>query len=205
MKLSSRGWLAASIKMRMTSVVLFFVSSSLLMATPSLVGAQSSLFDQTRGDGTHPVRAISINPFLPLMGYFQGEYEQSISDNVAFALAGSYMKFDDYYTNVDAKLRLYPQEDGLRGLGIAGGLGYGAVRRSGEVCDDWGVNCQKDNTKLSSPTFSVEAHYQWLLGSTRATAVAAGFGVKRYFLSGEDSKGVQRVLPTMRLTIGYAF
>lgn len=204
MKLSYRGWLAASIKMRTTLIALFLASGSFFVAVPSVAGAQGSLFDQTRGDAA-PARAISINPFLPLMGYFQGEYEQSISDNVAFALAGSYMRFDDYYTNVDVKLRLYPQEDGLRGLGIAGGLGYGAVRRSGEVCDDFGINCQKDNTKRSAPTFSVEAHYQLLLGSTRATAVAAGFGVKRYFLSEEDSKGVQRVLPTMRLTIGYAF
>lgn len=167
-------------------------------------GGPGSLRSQTQ-DIDAPSRVIAINPFLPLFGYFQAEFEQRVKPNVSLAFSGSYMKLDDYYTNADVKLRLYPQEHALQGLGIAGGLGFGAVRRSGDVCDDFGLNCHGNNTTESAPTFSVEAQYQWLLGSTKATAVTAGAGVKRYFISGARSDGITRVLPTVRLTIGYAF
>ena len=168
------------------------------------LAAQGSLRDQTRETGG-PNHIIAINPFLPLLGYFQGEYEHRLRANVSFALAGSYMRFDDYYTNIDAKIRLYPQERALHGLGMAAGLGYGAVRRKNSLCDMVGANCQENHTTESAPTFSVEGQYQWLLGSSQSTAVTIGGGVKRYFISDPRSDGIQRVLPTMRLTIGYAF
>lgn len=168
------------------------------------VGTSGSLRSQTQ-TADIPSRVIAINPFLPLFGYFQAEFEQRVKPNVAVALSGSYVKFNDYYTNVDVKLRLYPQERALQGLGIAGGLGFGGVRRSGEICDDFGLSCHRDNRTESAPTFSVDLHYQWLLGSSKATAVTLGTGVKRYFISGARSEGINRVLPTGRLTIGYAF
>ena len=175
--------------------------------TATTASAQGTLREQTQtqtADG--PTHVFAINPFLPLFGFFQGEFEQRIRGNVSLALGASYVRFDDYYTNVDGKLRLYPQERALNGLGVAAGLGYGAVRRRNEVlCDDLGENCRDNNKTESAPTFSVEGQYQWLLGSSRATAVTVGAGVKRYFLSEDRSRGIERVLPTMRLTIGYAF
>ena len=176
------------------------------LALPHDAAAQGSLRDQTRAaraEGSGPAHIISFNPFLPLFGYFQGEYEQRIKSNVAFALSGSYMKLDDYYTNLDAKIRLYPQERALQGLGVAAGLGYGAVRLDEDICDD--VTCRNNDHTESAPTFSVEGQYQWLLGSSQATAVTIGAGVKRYFIPGERAHGIERVVPTMRLTIGYAF
>ncbi|HEY0928407.1 MAG TPA: hypothetical protein VGE27_00705 [Gemmatimonas sp.] len=178
--------------------------ASAALAPREPLGAQGSLREQTRTT-SGPDHIIAINPFLPLLGYFQGEYEQRIRPNVSFALAGSYVRFDDYYTNVDAKLRLYPQERALHGLGLSGGLGYGAIRRKDTLCDIISENCQRDNTTESAPTFSVEGQYQWLLGTSQSTAVTIGGGIKRYFIAEERSKGIQRVMPTMRLTIGYAF
>ncbi|MCA0377666.1 MAG: hypothetical protein LCH84_18685 [Gemmatimonadetes bacterium] len=170
------------------------------------VGAQT-LGAQTGNAPSEARQVISINPFLPILGYFQGEYERRLDDNVAFAIAGSYMRFDDYYTNVDAKVRLYPQERGLHGVGVAAGLGYGIVRRRNTYyCDPIEFSCEDTQKRtVSAPTFSVEAHYQWLLGARRATAVAVGGGVKRYFIGDRDANGIERILPTMRLTIGYAF
>jgi hypothetical protein len=181
------------------------VLASATFAPMAPLFAQGSLRDQTRVT-SGPSHIIAINPFLPLLGFFQGEYEHRLKPNVSFALAGSYVRFDDYYTNVDAKLRLYPQECALHGFGMAAGLGYGAVRRRDPICDIiTGETCQRDRTTESAPTFSVEGQYQWLLGSTESTAVTVGGGVKRYFISDERSGGILRVLPTMRLTIGYAF
>lgn len=169
--------------------------------------AAQTLSAQTGAAVAGARQIISINPFLPILGYFQGEYEQRLQDNVAIAIAGSYMRFDDYYTNVDAKVRLYPQERGLHGVGVAAGLGYGIVRRRNDYyCDPTQFSCgELPKRTVSAPTFSVEAHYQWLLGARRATAVAVGGGVKRYFIGDRDANGIERILPTMRLTIGYAF
>lgn len=107
------------------------LAGAITLALPYDVAAQGSLRDQTRAaraEGSGPAHIISFNPFLPLFGYFQGEYEQRIKPNVALALSGSYMKLDDYHTNLDAKIRLYPQERALQGLGVAAAVGYGAVR-----------------------------------------------------------------------------
>jgi hypothetical protein len=71
---------------------------------PLSAQAQYSLRDQT-GDAVTPQQVISVNPFLPLFGRFQGEYERRFRDNVSVAIAGSYTSFDDDYTNIDAKLR----------------------------------------------------------------------------------------------------
>jgi hypothetical protein len=63
-----------------------------------------------------PTRIISVNPFLPLAGSFQGEFESYLApgDND-----------DDRFANADVKLRLYPSERALQGLGIAAGVGVG--------------------------------------------------------------------------------
>jgi hypothetical protein len=186
------------------------LSAALLaLLLPAALAAQS-LREQTRAVRPEsPKYIISVNPFLPLFGYFQGEFEKRLNANVSFAIAGSHVEWDDdRYTNLDAKLRLYPQERALQGLGLAASLGVANVRRTAfencvvpidGVCD---VTTTVRNT--GAPTFAVEGQYQWLLGSKRATAVTTGFGVKRYFVSRENFGG-DRVRPTIKLAIGYAF
>lgn len=180
------------------------IAALCLGAALPVVASAQSLSAQT-GGATGPAHVISINPFLPILGYFQGEYEQRVQDNMSIALAGSYVRFDDYYTNVDLKARLYPQEKGLRGVGLAAGVGYGAIRRRNDYYCDPTITCNPPKRTPSAPTFAVEAHYQWLLGGRQATALAVGGGVKRYFISERDASGIERILPTLRLTIGYAF
>lgn len=155
-----------------------------------------------------PTQVISVNPFLPLFGYFQAEYEHLVAPNASVGLSGSHIKFNDLYTSVDVKLRLYPQERVLENLGISAGLGYGRVKRQHDiVCGDplELTRCPDGKASESAPTFTVEAQYQWLLGASRSTAVAIGGGAKRFFISDEKSSGIERVVPTLRLTIGYAF
>lgn len=188
-----------------------------LLIAPQLVQAQS-LRDQTSSGqsarraadaSVAPVRQIiSINPVLPILGWFQGEYEARLQDNLAFALAGSYTEFDnDNYANFDAKLRLYPQERGLQGLGLAAGLGVGNIKREKNFCDvpDLSEPGKVCRLRENAASFSVEGHYQWLLGNKRSTAITMGGGVKRYFISDDHDAGINRIMPTLRLSVGYAF
>ncbi|MES2522825.1 MAG: hypothetical protein V4617_09025 [Gemmatimonadota bacterium] len=155
-----------------------------------------------------PSRIISANPFLPLFGYFSGEYEQRIKPNVAFAISGSHVKFDSRrYTNFDVKLRLYPNDQALNGFSIATSLGAASIRRdAGTDCDLFADCRQVEARTFGSPSFAIEGGYQWLLGRTKSTAITAGLGAKRYFGgSREDFSGIERVVPTGRLSIGYVF
>ena len=177
-----------------------------LCAVASTAGAQT-LREQTR-PATPSTHILSVNPFLPLFGYFQGEYERRLQDNLSLAVAGSYVRYDEYYTNLDVKLRLYPQDRALDGFGIAAGLGVGSAKPDDVIYDCAVIpECvERPGRRVSAPTFSVEAQYQWLLGRTRRTALSVGGGAKRYFFSDDDLQGrIERVLPTARFTIGYVF
>ncbi len=177
---------------------------------PPLLRAQGSLREQTRliRSGT-PQHVIAVNPIILLAGNVQGEFEQRLAANTSLAFAGSYVPFNSRaYTNLDLKLRLYPDDRALQGLGIAAGVGVGRTRQ-----DDQDVVCVAapcnplPGKPLTAPTFSIEAHYQWLLGARRSTAVTVGGGMKRYYFDAQDTegRGVSRLLPTGRLTIGWAF
>lgn len=171
------------------------------------ISAQS-LREQTRAlSTTTPAHIISVNPFLPLFGYFQAEYEQRVAPQASIAVSGSHTRLEHLYTSVDVKLRLYPQERALEKFGISAGVGYGRVQRQELIsCDPLApTSCNDLNAAVSAPTFAVEAQYQWLLGARRYTAVAIGGGAKRFYLSDERAIGISRVTPTLRLTIGYAF
>ncbi len=98
---------------------------------PDLLSAQT-IRQQTAYSADAPQQALSASPFLPLFGYFQAEYERVINPNVTFAFAGSLTEWDDdRYRHIDAKLRLYPQENALRGVGLAASIGLGSIRRNG--------------------------------------------------------------------------
>ena len=174
------------------------------------LGAMAFAASATPALAQGPSKVVSINPFLPLAGYFQGEFESRIKDNLAVAVSASHIELDDIYTNADVKLRLYPQERGLQGFAIATGLGFGRIRNDNVVDYCLGlpnVDCAPPKASVSGATFSVEMHYQWLLGKSRNTAVTLGGGAKRYYV--DDNKNeydsFQEYVPTLRLTIGYAF
>lgn len=198
--------------MHYTKTALGTILAATLCVMPRSVTAQS-LAQQTRAlsrPGVGPGHVISVNPFLPLLGYFAGEYEQRITPSVAVAVAGSHIKpGDTRYTNLDAKLRLYPSETALRGFNVAASLGIANIKDEPDFfCDivpGVGGDCASPAKAFTTGTFAVEAGYQWLLGPSRVTAVSVGAGAKRYL--GSDSKfhGIERVLPTLRLSIGYAF
>lgn len=192
------------------SRVLRVLSMAALLLAPTATAAAQTLAAQTRNIGitNEPAHVISVNPFLPLFGYFAAEYEQRIRPSVSLAISGSHIELDDRYTNLDAKLRLYPSERGLRGFNIASSLGYARVHDQSffECAIDVLASGDCGTPKpFSTGTFAVEIGYQWLLGPSRSTAVTVGGGAKRYLGSSRFYGTVPRVLPTMRLNIGYAF
>ncbi len=158
-----------------------------------------------------PSRIVSVNPFLPLAGSFQGEFEQKVRDNLSVAVSASYLALDDSdrFTNADLKLRLYPSEKALQGFAIASGIGVGRQSDSEyTVCPAvFPSDCVSRRGSVTGPTFSVEMQYQWLLGSKRSTAVTIGGGAKRHFIDDapDGYNQYEQVMRTLRLTIGYAF
>jgi hypothetical protein len=191
---------------RLTAALLLLAAVSI---PASVVRAQPASVPST---AVGPARFISTNPFLPLFGYFSAEYEQRLKDNVAFAISGSHTEYDATYTHLDAKMRLYPNDRALEGFSLASSLGIAWVRHDDE-CDSFiDFDCapseggQVRRRTFTTPTFAIEGNYQWLLGRTRSTAITVGLGAKRYLGgSDRDYRGITRVLPTGRLSIGYGF
>lgn len=189
--------------------VLHIVAVAVLGAAAAPMQAQS-LADQTRGD--RPVNVISANPFLPLFGYFQGEFEHSLKPSVSIAIAGSYVKLDNTkYANLDAKLRLYPKERGLEGINVAASLGLANITDEDGSYGDCisepppAAECKLIYDKFGAGAFAIEMGYQWLLGPSKVMAIGIGVGAKRYIASKGKFRNVQQVMPTLRLNIGYAF
>ena len=175
--------------------------SSSVLSAQSL--SERTVFQQTAETG--PSNIISANPFLPLFGYFSGEYEHRIKANLSFALSGSYVRFDERYTNFDAKLRLYPNDKALEGLGISASLGFARIQKNEVYCPT-DIPCENQKRSFNTPSFAIGLDYQFLLGKSRSTSVTIGIGAKRYLAgSREDYQGVERVIPTGRLSIGYGF
>jgi hypothetical protein len=186
---------------RLRAVALAF---TLLGATP----LTASLAAQGAPAAELPGRIVSVNPFLPLFGFFQGEFESRVNKALTFAVASSYTEWNsDRTLNLDAKVRWYGQERAPNGLGMAASLGVGRVDRDASISCDYApvmpICTTRERGALTVPAFAVEGQYQWLLGSRRNTAVSVGFGVKRYFASETEMDG--NVRPMGRLTIGYAF
>lgn len=181
-----------------------------LFAACVLGGAAALLPAAVHAQG--PTRIISINPFLPLAGSFQGEFETRVRDNMSVAVSASHLDFgddDNRYTNADIKLRLYPSERALEGFGIAAGLGVGRLSNV-EQSDCFGfpeAQCTNRRRSTTGPSFSVEMQYQWLLGKNRNTAITVGGGAKRYYIddSPDGYDVFSEYVPTLRLTVGYAF
>lgn len=185
------------------------------LTIPFAHASAQTLAQQTRvvGSDDRPSHIISANPFLPLFGYFAGEFEQRISPSVALALAGSHTRFDrTRYTNLEAKARLYPSETALRGFNIAASLGIARIGRVDEFGDcvllvpfEGSSSCGAQLKPFTTGSFAIEVGYQWLLGPSRVTAVTLGGGAKRYLGSDAKFDQINRVIPTARLSIGYAF
>ena len=186
---------------------------------PTTRAAAQTLAQQTTGEAvrTGPSHVLSVNPFLPLLGFFSGEFEQRLTPALAAAVSGSRTKpGDTRYTNLDVKARLYPSEHGLRGVHVAAALGVAFLNNEGSMvlCVPPPVPVGGGGTidfrcgaptSFTTGTFAIEAGYQTFVGRRHVTADAVGIGAKRYLGSDSKYSDIARVLPTLRLSVGYAF
>ncbi len=193
--------------MRRAFLALLSVVSASAVVPVSHASAQT-LAQQTRrpaGPADGPSRIISANPFLPLLGHFAAEFEQRLSSAASIALSGSHIQPDNArYVNADIKGRLYPTEQGLYGFNMAASIGFARIRQT-EGFDCALIDPCIGPKAFSTGSFAVELGYQWMLGPSKVTVVSVGGGAKRYLGSDAKFENINRIMPTLRLNVGYAF
>lgn len=173
---------------------------ALSIAAASGAGAQSS--------SGGPKNSLTANPFFLLAGWMSAEYERKINSSVSLGGAVNYVDFgEDVFTSFELKGRLYPKEHGLSGFEMGLTAGVTKLEFSSDGCD-LPLDCLGSNSttkKVNSPAVGIEFAYQWLIGRNQHTVIAVGGGGKRFLASRSDLRGTARVIPTMRLGIGYAW
>jgi hypothetical protein len=149
-----------------------------------------------------PTQALSILPLHAAFGFYAGDYERAVSQTVTAGIGASYFSLGDEdntnefgYSSVEGKMRFYPSGDPLNGLSF--GLTAGPTFLAAD--DD---ETEGDITALGIGFEIARSH---LMGVDRHFYYGYGAGFKRLFMiSGEDDDA-QVAIPTLRLSIGYAF
>ncbi len=140
-------------------------------------------------------RIISVNPLLLIFaGIVSLDYEQRVTSSTS--LGGSISSFgysDTDYLSLEARGRYYVSGRALDGLSVGAVLGL--VRLQAQ-----------DSTDLRDYAMNLgfTLEQQWLLGVDERVALTAGAGASRLFFS-EDRDPFSRVLPILRLSIGWGF
>jgi hypothetical protein len=151
-------------------------------------------------------QAISILPLHAVFGFYAGEYERAINNTTTLAVGGSYFSLDDLrYSTVEAKLRYYPSGDALNGLSF--GVTAGPTMLSDREYDNEDGG-QESRESITGVGIGFEIAKSRLLGVDRRFYYGYGAGLKRIFFNGDDDalfSDAEVVIPTVRLSIGYAF
>lgn len=139
---------------------------------------------------------FTINPLGLPFKYFSTELERKITPLATLGGALSYLDVDDVsYFTLEAKLRIYPNEEAFRGFSI--GVGAGLTRLAEDAGDT--------SEELTAPTISVIADYNWLLGKSKRVVVGTGIGAKRIFGDDDNFSDANFAYPTARFQIGLTF
>ncbi len=186
-------------------IALYLLAAALisLLALARPLSAQSGASSVGEGPGY----AITLNPFFVLAGWISGEYEQRVNSSITLGAGASYVDFSDRsYASVDVKARLYPNDKAMRGFEMGLGLGLTAVDTDTDNNDCAGKPCgNTKKTKVTKPAVSLEFGHQWNLGNNHRTILALGGGGKRFLASKADLNGTERVIPFIRIGIGYGW
>lgn len=165
-----------------------------LVLSPAEVSGQSPVPISAQSE-----QAITANPFLIAMGWFNVEYERRINPTTTWGISGSLADVEDFkYRSAKFLFRYYPQEVALSGLFVGG--------RTGVYSVDDSTGSFITGTEGADLFFGagVEIGYTWLLGRERRFAMSVGGGVSRLF--GGDLEGAPLAIPTVRLVnLGVAF
>lgn len=152
-----------------------------------------------------PAQAISILPLHAAFGFYAGDYERAVGQTVTAGVGGSYFSLGDdgdefRYSSLEAKMRYYPSGDPLNGLSF--GLTVGPTFVSADDDFDGETEPDEDLTALGIGFEIARSH---LMGVDRHFYYGYGAGFKRLFVVSGEESGAETAIPTLRLSIGYAF
>ncbi|HEX8395057.1 MAG TPA: hypothetical protein VF665_22110 [Longimicrobium sp.] len=149
-------------------------------------------------------QVISILPIHAIFGFYAGEYERTLNQTVTLGLGASYFSIEDLrYSTVEAKLRYYPSGDPLQGLSF--GVTAGPTMLSDREYNDSYDDVRRES--INGLGIGIEIARSQILGVDRRFYYGYGAGAKRVFFNdSEDQFGdAQLIIPTARLSVGYAF
>jgi hypothetical protein len=154
---------------------------------------------QQAGQAAPKNHLVSVDPLaLIIFGFVLLEYEQGMGDSSTWGMALSHFEWSDRkYSSFDVRARYYLEGQPLKGLAVGTLLG---LTRAGPE------DPEADSPRGSSLALGVgfTAEQQWLLGDEERLALTVETGGKRLFYV-QDREGARRVLPILRLSIGWAF
>jgi uncharacterized protein DUF3575 len=201
--------------MRFTLVML----SLILMSAPASgpAGTGSVTDDRKAGEPKASAQAdttqsaqlrrnvISANPFGLLGGWFNAEYERMVSHASSvgihlsrLTLPADYEDEDDSYSTGRVFWRYYPS-GAFRGFLFS--VHVGVTRQKENVFDEASMmGVVAERTRLGT---GFDLGYSWLMGSRRNFYFSPGLGGERLY--GQEDDGVPRIVPILRLNVGFAF
>jgi hypothetical protein len=154
-------------------------------------------------EDTLPVRtqAIAVLPLHAAFGFYAGEYERAVGETATLGLGASYFSLGDeaddfFYSSVEVKARYYPSADPLKGLSFGITAGPTFLRERD--------NFDGARESVTALGIGFELARSHILGRDQRFYYGYGGGFKRLFYSEEGSRG-ETTIPTLRLSIGYAF
>jgi hypothetical protein len=159
---------------------------------------------QTADTTEAPMRmnSLSILPFHALLGFYAGDYERVVGQTATLGIGSSRFDLGDdedgfTYATAEAKLRYYPSGDPLRGLsfGITAGPTYISA----------GESIAGEDESYTALGVGFEVARSHIMGVDRRFYYGYGLGGKRLYFVDDDAEGVQFFIPTLRLSVGYAF
>ncbi|HEU4564987.1 MAG TPA: DUF3575 domain-containing protein, partial [Gemmatimonadaceae bacterium] len=163
-----------------------------------------------RAPVTTPVQVLSINPLGLILPFFSIEYEYALSPTSSGAVTASYYNEgnsnsrDFRHYSLDAKYRLFPGEQAPAGFSVGITAGFTYVHDADASCSPTD-DCANEKRNGAALSTGLEVNHGWLFGSRREFAVGVGVGAKRLYFLGDRPSGVDRVEPTLRLSVGKAF
>lgn len=153
-----------------------------------------------------PAQAISFLPLHAAFGFYAGDYERAVGQTVTTGLGASYFSLGGEegdvfrYSTVEGKIRYYPSGDPLNGLSFGLTAGPTFVKADDDL--DGQTEPDEDLTAIGIGFEIARSH---LMGVDRHFYYGYGAGFKRLFVVSGKESGADVALPTLRLSIGYAF
>jgi hypothetical protein len=148
-----------------------------------------------------PVQAISILPIHAAFGWYAGDYERAVGTTATGGVGASHFSVDGFnYTSLEGKFRYYPSGDVLNGMSF--GLTAGPTFVALDDDSDGETEEDEEHTAIGIGFEIARSH---LMGVDRRFYYGYGAGFKRLFVVSGEASGAETAIPTLRLSIGYAF